>query len=134
MADAAVAANNIGRIRDGYAAFERGDLDAIRDLFDPDIVWHVGGRSPLANDYRGIDEVMEFFGELLKETGGTLKNEVHDILGSDDHVVVLLTQRAERNGKTLSARFAQVVHLKDGRTTESWFLPEDAYEVDAFFS
>jgi ketosteroid isomerase-like protein len=133
MTDAAVASTNIERVRGGYAAFDSGDLDAIRDLFDPNIVWHVAGRSHLAKDYRGIDEVLGFFAELVKETDGTLKNEVHDIVGSDEHVVALVTQRGERNGKKLEVRCAQVLHMKDGKTTESWFLTDDAYELDAFY-
>jgi ketosteroid isomerase-like protein len=123
------------RIRDGYAAFGRGDLEAIRDQFSPDIVWHIGGRSPLAGDYKGIDAVFEFFGRVFTETGGTLKNEIHDVLVSDDHTVVLLTQTAERNGKKLSSTSAQIVH-NDGenRIKESWFLPTDPYAVDEFWS
>lgn len=30
---------HIQLVRDSYAAFGRGDLDAVRALFDPDIVW-----------------------------------------------------------------------------------------------
>jgi ketosteroid isomerase-like protein len=35
-------------IRWGYDAFGRGDLDILRDLFQPDTVWHAPGRSQLA--------------------------------------------------------------------------------------
>ena len=42
-------------LRNGYAAFEKGDLDTLRGLFADDIVWHSPGKGPLACDYRGID-------------------------------------------------------------------------------
>jgi ketosteroid isomerase-like protein len=32
-------------IRRGYDAFSRGDMDTLRALFHPDIVWHAPGRS-----------------------------------------------------------------------------------------
>jgi ketosteroid isomerase-like protein len=27
-------------VRKGYDAFNRGDMDTLRELFDPEIVWH----------------------------------------------------------------------------------------------
>lgn len=136
MSQAAVSVNeNIERARRGYAAFDNGDLDTIRELLDPNIVWHVSGRSRFARDYHGIDDVFgNFFAPIMTETGGTLKNEVHDILASDDHVVVLFTQRAERQGKKIEVRFVNVEHVRDGRVTESWFFTDDAYSLDDFYS
>jgi uncharacterized protein len=125
----------VQRIREGYEAFGRGDLEAIRDQFSPDIVWHIGGHSPLAGDYKGIDALFEFFGRVVSETGGTLKNEVHDILANDTHGVVLLTQSGERNGKKLSMNCVQVVHRDaESRVTESWWIPVDERTDDEFWS
>jgi uncharacterized protein len=136
MSQATVSVNeNIERARRGYAAFDNGDLDTIRDLLDPDVVWHVSGRSRFARDYHGIDDVFgNFFAPIMTETGGTLKNEVHDVLASDDHVVVLFTQRAERQGKKIEVRFVNVEHIRDGKVTESWFFTDDAYALDDFYS
>lgn len=125
---------HIQLVRDGYAAFGHGDLDAIRALFAPDIVWHIGGRSPVAGDYKGIDAVFEFFAKVLEWTGGTLRNELHDVLASDDHAVALLTQTADHNGKKLRARFAHIQHIANNQVTESWYFPDDSYAVDDFWS
>jgi hypothetical protein len=35
-------------------------MDTLRELFDPGIVWHFPGRSPLAGDHRGTDVVLGF--------------------------------------------------------------------------
>jgi len=45
-------------VRRGYDAFASGDMDTRRELFDPQIVWHFAGRSPLAGDHRGVDAVL----------------------------------------------------------------------------
>ena len=98
-------------------------------------MWHVSGTSPLSGDYKGIDAMFEFFGRVFTETGGTLKNDVHDILASDTHEVVLLSQSAERNGRKLTANAVQIVHRDDEeRITESWFIAEDQKAVDEFWS
>ena len=51
-------------VREGFAAFGRGDTDALQQYFAPDIRWHFPGRSPLAGDHNGIDEVIGFIGQL----------------------------------------------------------------------
>ena len=135
MTETTTKLDHVQRLRDGYEAFGRGDLEAIRTLFSPDIVWHVGGNNPLTGDYKGIDAVFGFFGKIFTETEGTLKNDVHDVLANDTHGVALVTQSAERNGKKISSNAVHVVHYDaEGRTTESWFVPEKAAETDEFWS
>ena len=34
--------SNVELARSGYEAIMRGDLDAVRDLLDPDVKWHGG--------------------------------------------------------------------------------------------
>ena len=36
---------NAALFRRGYAAFNAGDMDTIRELFDENITWHNGGRT-----------------------------------------------------------------------------------------
>jgi ketosteroid isomerase-like protein len=55
-------------------------------------------------------------------------------VANDDHAVVIGTVRGERNGKKLEDRYTHVVHMRDGKITESWLLQEDLYAVDDFFS
>ena len=52
-------------LRRGYEAFGKGDMDTIRELFDPNIVWHAPGRNPMSGDYRGVDEVLTQFGNAI---------------------------------------------------------------------
>jgi ketosteroid isomerase-like protein len=91
-------------VRRGYDAFSRGDMQTLRELFDPDVVWHTPGRSQLAGDHRGVDAVLGFFGRTMELTGGTFRVEVHDVVANDEHVVGLHEVIAEREGKTLRDR------------------------------
>ena len=121
-------------MKKGYEAFGSGDLDAVRELFADDIVWHVPGRSPLSGDYKGKEEVLGFLAKTMEMTGGTFKLDVHDVMANAEHGVVLTTATAEREGKRLTNRAVQVVHIRDGKLTESWFHPEDQYAADEFWS
>jgi uncharacterized protein len=129
-----MAHSNEDLARRGYEAFIQGDMQGVSDLLSDDIVWHVGGRSPLAGDYRGKDEVLGFLAKTMELTGGTFRLEIHDVLANDEHVTALLVARAERDGKTLEDRQAHVLHVKDGKVTEYWGHPGDQYAIDEFLS
>jgi ketosteroid isomerase-like protein len=125
---------DIALLRKGYDAFAAGDLDTIRGLFDDNIVWHIGGRSPLAGDYKGVDEVFGFFAKLAELAGGTFKVELHDVLSNGEHTVALARNTGEREGRRLDDNNVAVYHVTDGKVTEAWFHPGDAYATDEFFS
>jgi uncharacterized protein len=126
---------NVELMRKGYEAFEKGDLDTIREQFSPDIVWHSGGDNALTGDYKGIDEVFGLFAKLFEMTGGTFKQDVHDILANDVHAVVLSHATASRpDGRTLDGDQVAVFHVDGGRATEVWIVPQDADKANAFFS
>ena len=121
-------------VRGGYEAFAKGDMETVLARFDENIVWHVGGRSALAGEYRGHEGVMSFFGKLMEMSGGTFRLDVHDVLASDDHVVALITGSAERKGTTRTFNNAHVWHVADGKATEFWGLTTKPYEDDEFWS
>jgi hypothetical protein len=122
-------------VRAGFAAFGRGDVDALRQqYFATDIRWHFPGRGPLAGDYEGVDRVIEFAGRLSGLSDGTHRIELHDVIGNDEHVVALHTTRAERNGRQLEVNAVQVFHVRDGKVTEAWTYHTDINSVDEFWS
>jgi ketosteroid isomerase-like protein len=118
-------------VREAFAAFGRGDIDALQDqYFAPDIRWHFPGRSQLAGDHEGAALVAEMLGRPSELSGGTHRIELHDVLGDDDHVVVLGTARAERGGRQLEVNVVHVFHVRDGKVTEAWTHHGDLYSVD----
>ena len=127
---------NVERMRRGYDAFAKGDLDTLRELFSPDIVWHSGGNNPLTGDYKGIDEVFGYFGKIFEATGGDMQTEVHDLLANDEHGVAITHVRASRpDGRTMDMNQIGVFHQNDQNlVTEAWIVPEDAQAADAFFA
>jgi ketosteroid isomerase-like protein len=124
---------NAALVRRGYDAFSKGDMDTINEIFADDIVWHIAGRSPLAGDYKGKNEVFGFFGQLAERSGGSFSLEVHDVLGNDEHVTALTRERAERGGNSLDVNGVHVWHVRDGKAVEFWGVAYDVYAEDAFW-
>ena len=122
-------------VREAYAAFGRGDMDALRDkFFTQDVRYHVTGRSPLGGDYEGVDQVLQFFARVFEMSGGTFSFELHDVLANDEHAVALVTVRGERAGKQLNDNMVQISHLRDGKAYEVWNQATDQYAQDEFWS
>ena len=119
--------------RRGYTAFQTGDMDTVRSLFAPDIVWNVPGHNRFSGAHRGVDSVLKLFAENFAETDGTFKVELHDIVANDEHAVALATVSGQRKGKKVSDHYTHVAHIKNGKLTESWIFDENPDVVDEFW-
>jgi ketosteroid isomerase-like protein len=124
---------NVAVVREGFEAFQRGDTGWMDHHLDDNVVWHVGGNSKWAGAYQGKAKVLEYFARQAQATGGPTSVDIHDILGNDDHVVVLGTASASAaDGSSAEWKFAQVFHVRDGKATEVWGMAENDAAVDSF--
>jgi ketosteroid isomerase-like protein len=120
-------------VRMAYDAQARGDMDAYIELLRDDVVLHIPGRSRIAGEYRGKDEVRRHFREIAALSGGTFRTQVHDVLAGDEHVVGLVNAYAERDGETVAMPRVHVWHVRDRRLAEVWIHPADQYAFDAYW-
>jgi ketosteroid isomerase-like protein len=117
------------------AAFSRGDLSTLQDqYFAQNIVWHVTGTGPLAGDYEGVGQVISQLGKISALAGGTIRPQLHDVLVSSDHTVVLATVTAERAGRQLQLSLVHVIHAENGKATEMWTHSTDPAGAASFWS
>jgi ketosteroid isomerase-like protein len=126
---------NVAVMRRAYEAFNTGDIETLTELFDESAVWHLPGRSSMANDYQGREATLAYFGQLAQETGGTFRAELESLLGDDDdHVVGIQRSTGDRGGKHLDVGDSIVFQLKDGRITDGREHFHDLYAWDEFWS
>jgi uncharacterized protein len=117
---------NIELIRHAHEAIARDGLVALADYLADDVVWHEIGRSAPRH---GKAELAAGVGDTDYE----ITFEVHDILGNDEHVIVLGDAHGTRAGKTLDYRTAEIYHLRDGKISERWAFSDDTAAITAFF-
>jgi ketosteroid isomerase-like protein len=122
-------------VRGFYGARARRDLEAVRDMLAPDVVWHeAGSRPPYTGDLIGREAVLAMMAKAAELTGGTFHLELDDVLANDRHAVALVDWVAERDGRTLRGKEIAVFRARDGRLAEAWFYPDDLRAVEAFWA
>ena len=124
---------NEAAIRRYCEAWKSGDLATIVDCYHDDLVLHYFGRSPLAGDHRGKPASLLLLAKVGQLTSRRLV-EIHDVLASDEHAVILARERFERDGRELELNRVFVYHVRDGRLVEGWVYDEDQRTVDEFWS
>jgi ketosteroid isomerase-like protein len=125
-------------IRDFHDAQNRfyagGDQEAAAAMLARDVAWHVPGRSPIAGDHRGRDEVLRYFAARRERAAGTFRIGVRDVIAGDEHTVVLAEGRVQRDGQSFAWQTANVFRVAEGKIAECWVLPYDLYAFDRIWS
>jgi hypothetical protein len=123
---------NQKRLREAYAAFDRGDLDAVTTDWAHGIVWHIQGTTPLAGDKQGAQEVLAFLGELMRVTDATFRLDPMKFFADDEYAVVLCQNSMTIADHDIRGLVAHVYRFDtDGRVAEGWFPGENALEIEA---
>jgi ketosteroid isomerase-like protein len=117
-----------------YSDFAKGDFAAMLAICADSIAFKVPGKSPVGGKYDKANFVQGFIDKLMEISGGTLKLEVHDIMASDRHAVVLASDRLVRNGKEMEYRTAHVWRFENGKPVAWYEYPQDLYLYDAIWS
>jgi uncharacterized protein len=126
---------NVAIMQRAYDAFNAGDIDTLTELFDEGAVWHLPGRSSMANDYQGRDAILAYFGQIGQETGGTFQAELQQLFAGDDgRVIGLQRSTADRDGKRLDVGNCIVFELRDSKIVDGREHFHDLYAWDEFWA
>ncbi|MGQ0678486.1 MAG: nuclear transport factor 2 family protein [Actinomycetota bacterium] len=128
--------DNLETLKAMYSALVAGDLPTVIGFLSEDVKAHVPGRSQVAGDYDGMEAVVGYVSKLMELSGATLRFETHAILADDDdHGVVLINDRAEREGRApLDVNNVHLWHVSGEKLREIWVYPGDQYAWDDFWN
>jgi hypothetical protein len=122
-------------VRQGYKAFGEGDMDTLRTLFAPDAVHVATGSNQLAGEYKGVDEILAYYGKIFELSGGTFAAELKSAKAEgDDKVVAIHRNKGQRGGKTLDQDETLTFTLSGGKFTRLVENHSDPAAYDAFWS
>jgi uncharacterized protein len=107
---------NVEMVRQGYEAFNRGDLDWMVAHLDPEIVWEDAPEVPGSRSYHGLREVRGYL-ESFAQQWEEIRFEPEGILDAGEQVVALvrMVARGRASGAQVDARLAHLYELREGR-------------------
>jgi uncharacterized protein (TIGR02246 family) len=126
---------NVARMREAFAAFDRGDLDAVLADMTEDCTWHNAGSGPIAGPHQGRAAITEMFVQLFTLTGGTFKTTPVSVLADDVHAVAVYDSTATIAGETKTMRWVLTDELDtEGRITAAHVFAYDQAAADDFMA
>ena len=120
---------NAALMRRLFDAFGRRDGAALAGMFDHDVVWRVGGPTPMSGEYRGWRDVVLFLRGTTRETDGTYYSSLVWALGGDGRAAAVYRARGARNGRKLDIEQLLLCDVVDDRIVSATAIP---FEADAF--
>jgi len=113
------------------AAFRAGDLDLVKTLIGPAVVWHVPGKHRMAGTIEGREALLTWLAQL-GNIGFWLVE--HDVFASDQHVCAISTLGDRRQGVDVQTRVISIFRYRNGRQVERWLYPDDAAAWNTIFA
>ena len=117
-----------------YAQFLKGEIAEALSACDDKITFQVMGKSKVAGKYNKQTYVSEFLPRLAELSNGTFSLEVHDIMASDQHAVVLVSEFVTRSTEKVQLRAAHVWRIENGKPVAWYEYPRDLYQYDEVWS
>jgi uncharacterized protein len=110
---------NVQTVKDGFAAYARGDMQGLLALFAEDIEWIVPGEGlPFAGTYRGLSEVADFFQKISEMLEVSLF-EPREFVAQGDRVLVVGFERetVKATNRTFEEHWVFAFTFRNGKVT-----------------
>ena len=124
------ALNNVAIVKQFFKYYEKNDILGLREIFSPEIEWHVPGHHPLAGTKKGIEEVIAYYKQLQK---ANFKAEVIVLEGNDNHVIDCHRGWAKVGGERLDLTWVLLYTIENDKIKSMQNFPGDQHAADAFF-
>jgi uncharacterized protein len=121
---------NAATARATMSAFNRGDMETFAAALADDVVWHAPGKNRFSGDFVGKAAALGRFQEQAAAGVALHFEDLHDVVGNDEHVLAMLTLQVTGPGGKHTGPSIFVFHVRDGSLTEFWAMNEDQAAVD----
>ena len=106
---------NVEVDRATFKAWNARDMDALRDLYDPDIIMRTPEGWPEPGPFVGREAVMRQFEQLRETWEADAVELTSDFIDVGDRVAVRMLWRGAGHGPETNIEFTNVVTVRNGR-------------------
>lgn len=105
-----------------------GSVDSVVELLAGDIIWHIPGRSSIAGDHRGIEEVIAYFERRRELANATMQMHPGEVIVTGDAVAQFVEGSATLGGQMVSWQTFGIyrVDTEHRWIREVWLVPLDS--------
>lgn len=124
---------NVQLAQEGYAAFGRGDLDAVGQTFADDVEWWTSDELPQGGEIKGRDDVIGNFARI-PEYWSDFAVEPSEFVDAGDRLVIVRGKQratAKETGASFEAPFVHVFEVSGGKVTRGEFFGDSAKAAKA---
>lgn len=122
---------NVDAARASLEAFMKGDVEGFAAGLADDSVWHIPGTHRFAGEFVGKEANLGRFKQMAEAGLKVSIDEIHDVVGGEDHVVALVRTSVSGSSGSASGNAVFVMHVRDGLLREFWAMNERQAEIDA---
>ena len=125
--------SNIDIARTYFQAVQIGDMAALGDLLDADIVWHQPGANRFSGDHKGQGAVFRCLGSMMEASQGTFTDKIHTLMGNGDLVAATIHFTGRHDDASMSMDGVDLLRIDNGKITEMWLFSADPAAEDTFW-
>jgi len=121
---------NVEIVRRGFDVWNTGDMNALRELYDPDIIWRPPEGWPEPGPYVGREAVMRQLEQMRETFDADSLELLSDLIDAADRVAVRLTWRGIGQGPESNVELTGVYTLRKGRVAFIEFFWDHAEALE----
>ena len=122
---------NVEVVRAGYEAWNAGDMDAFRELYDPDVIVRTVEDWPEPGPYVGREAAMRFHEQLRDTWDVNTRVPISDFIDAGDRVAVRYNWRGAGHGPDLNMELTLVFTMRKARIVYQEFFWDHAEALEA---
>jgi ketosteroid isomerase-like protein len=122
---------NVEIVRASFETWNAWDIDAFRELYDPDVIVRTVEDWPEPGPYVGREAVMRFFEQLRDTWDVNTLVPISDFIDAGDRVAVRYAWRGAGLGPDLNMELTLVFTMRKGRIFYQEFFWDHAEALEA---
>jgi ketosteroid isomerase-like protein len=122
---------NVEVVKAGFAAWNAGDMDAYRELYDPDVIVRTPEGWPEPGPFVGRHAFMRWCEQLRETWDADALEVVSDFIDAGDRVAVRQIWRGAGHGPEANMEMTNVITVRKGRVVYQEFVWDHAEALEA---